>query len=272
MSDLLLGHSVVYPVEYAPELLFPVARAAQRSSLGLQGTVPFYGNDVWNAYEISWLSLKGKPQVALGRFTFPCTTANIIESKSLKLYLNSLNQSRFASIKDVAACLEKDLSRAAGAPVEIELSAFSQHVGEPLGDLNGFCLDDLDIEASEYQYRADLLVPQAYGKRVDETLVSHLLRSNCPVTGQPDWGSVQISYEGPAVDKEALLRYLIAFRLHQEFHEHCIERIYVDFWERLQPSRLAVVGCYTRRGGLDINPWRASTDATPILTPRLVRQ
>lgn len=253
-----LGKSAAYLSNYAPELLFPIARQGKRDELNLHGTLPFFGVDIWNAYELSWLNLRGKPQVALARITVPAASPNIIESKSLKLYLNSFNQTRLAGPDALQALLQADLSRGFGAPVHITLTLQDGFAGMQMGELDGLLLDRLDVEITQYSPAPVLLTAALTEAPVEETLVSHLLKSNCLVTGQPDWGSVQIHYVGPQIEQEGLLKYIIGFREHHEFHEQCVERIFVDILRQCAPLKLTVYARYTRRGGLDINPWRSN--------------
>ncbi len=256
LSQAPLGRAVTYPRYYDPSQLFPIARTQNRAALQLPGA--WYGADIWNAYEVSWLNEKGLPRVALARFIVPADSANLIESKSFKLYLNSFNESRFSSQQEVAATMQADLSRAAGAPVSVQLLDMAQADALAWQPLEGRCLDDLNITIESYMPEAGLLKPAPGAEVISETLVSHLLKSNCPVTGQPDWGSVQVRYTGPRIDPESLLKYIVSFRRHTEFHEHCVERMYCDIWRALRPESLFVMALYTRRGGLDINPWRSS--------------
>jgi 7-cyano-7-deazaguanine reductase len=253
-----LGKPVSYQAEYNPGLLFSIARSDKRAELGLTGTLPFFGVDLWNAYELSWLNLRGKPQVAIAAITVPADSPNIIESKSLKLYLNSLNQTRLAGPDALLTLLRADLSAGFGAPVHIVLTAQDAFQTLKMGELDGLLLDRLDIEVDSYTPDPALLQTDPAQVPVEETLVSHLLKSNCLVTGQPDWASVQIRYIGTPIDQEGLLKYLIGFRNHNEFHEQCVERIFVDILQQCQPQKLAVYARYTRRGGLDINPWRSN--------------
>ncbi|WP_151635527.1 NADPH-dependent 7-cyano-7-deazaguanine reductase QueF [Noviherbaspirillum aerium] len=253
-----LGKPTAYQTQYDPSLLFPIARQQKRDEIGVTGTLPFFGVDIWNAYELSWLNMRGKPQVALATFTVPAESPNIIESKSLKLYLNSLNQTRIAGPEALADMLRADLSDGFGASVSVKLTLPDGFSKLEMGELDGLLLDRLDIEVSDYQPDASLLKANAEEASVEETLVSHLLKSNCLVTGQPDWGSVQIRYVGPQIDQEGLLQYLIGFREHNEFHEQCVERIFMDILRQCHPQKLAVYARYTRRGGLDINPWRSN--------------
>ncbi|MES2160348.1 MAG: NADPH-dependent 7-cyano-7-deazaguanine reductase QueF [Pseudomonadota bacterium] len=253
-----LGKTSAYRTDYAPELLFPIARQGKRDELGLTGTLPFFGVDIWNAYEISWLNARGKPQVAIARITVPADSPNIIESKSFKLYLNSFNQTRLDSVVALKNLLQQDLSNGFGANVHISLTQPEEFGMVEMGELDGLLLDRLDIEVDHYHPAPELLKAALDEEPVEEKLLSHLLKSNCLVTGQPDWASVQIHYSGPQIDQESLLRYLIGFREHNEFHEQCVERIFTDILRQCQPQQLSVYARYTRRGGLDINPWRSN--------------
>src|SRR5690554_3150823 len=270
LQDSPLGKQTQYVSEYAPHLLHPIPRAANRQGLGLEGgQLPFQGVDIWNGYELSWLNPKGKPEVAVAEFRIPCESPNIIESKSFKLYLNSLNQSRFPSFEAVQVALSQDLSAAVGCQVEVKLFSVSE-APQTLQVSEGHCIDGLDVGVEHYHPAPELLQADP-SEQVREVLVSHLLKSNCPVTGQPDWASLLIEYEGPRIDHASLLRYIVSFREHQDFHEHCAERIFCDLTARCQPQRLSVHARYTRRGGLDINPFRA-THTAEVGNPRLVRQ
>ena len=257
-GDSPLGKTSVYTDSYDPTLLFPMPRAEKRAELGLTGTLPFLGMDVWNAYELSWLNQRGKPQVAIATLLVPAETPNMVESKSMKLYLNSLNQTRIDSQEAVVALLQNDLSAACGAEIQIKLLPSKDFGKQMMGEFDGLLLDRLDITVDRYAPEPALLRAAVDQAPVEEALVSHLLRSNCPVTNQPDWASIQIRYSGPAIDQEGLLKYLIGFRQHQEFHEHCVERVFMDIQQQCQPSKLMVSARYTRRGGIDINPWRAN--------------
>lgn len=253
-----LGKPVRYLNEYAPELLFPIARQPKRDELGVcAAALPFSGVDLWNAYEISWLNPRGKPVVALGEFVLPADSPCLIESKSLKLYLNSFNQSRFASLVEVSQRLAKDLSAACGSPVEVMLRELSDSPQRRFGVPEGVLIDTLDIDVDAYQPAPDLLMMDVGGDEISETLYSHLLKSNCLVTGQPDWGMLVVRYQGRRIDPASLLRYVISFREHDEFHEQCVERLFCDIQARCAPRHLAVWARYTRRGGLDINPFRS---------------
>jgi len=267
-----LGKTSAYQAQYAPELLFPIARQQKRDELGISGTVPFFGVDIWNAYEISWLNMRGKPQVAIATITAPSDSPNIVESKSFKLYLNSFNQTRLANTDALLALLREDLSNAFGAPVHVKLTMPEDFDKVQMGELDGLLLDRLDIDIDSYSPSPALLKANMEEAPVEETLVSHLLKSNCLVTGQPDWASVQVRYAGPQIDQEGLLRYLIGFREHNEFHEQCVERIFMDILRQCKPNKLAVYARYTRRGGLDINPWRANFSTAKPPNLRTARQ
>ncbi|MFL6657801.1 MAG: NADPH-dependent 7-cyano-7-deazaguanine reductase QueF [Massilia sp.] len=267
-----LGKTAAYQTQYAPELLFPIPRQQKRDELHLHGTLPFFGVDIWNAYELSWLNLRGKPQVAIATISAPADSPNIIESKSFKLYLNSFNQTRLADADALLALLQKDLSNGFGAPVHISLTQPDGFQAVRMGELDGVLLDRLDIEVDQYTPSPSLLSSARDEAPVEETLVSHLLKSNCLVTGQPDWASVQVHYVGPQIEQEGLLRYLIGFREHNEFHEQCVERIFVDILRQCAPQKLAVYARYTRRGGLDINPWRSNFSGPPPRNLRTARQ
>ena len=261
-----LGKSTSYCDRYAPELLFPVPRADKRAELGIDATaarLPFVGEDLWNAYEVSWLNPRGKPVVALAEFRVPAESPCLIESKSFKLYLNSFNQERINDAATLTALLQRDLSAAAGAEVQVSLSPLSARPDRQIAALPGALLDDIDIAIDCYSPEASLLAARFSGPVVEETLHSHLLKSNCLVTGQPDWGAVVVRYRGPQIDRAALLRYIVSFRQHNEFHEQCVERIFCDISAQCRPERLEVWARYARRGGLDINPWRSSHAGSP---------
>ncbi|WP_323908956.1 NADPH-dependent 7-cyano-7-deazaguanine reductase QueF [Aeromonas caviae] len=270
LQGLSLGQQSAYISQYTPSLLQPVPRSLNRDDLGLRGELPFQGCDVWTLYELSWLNAKGKPVVAIGEVFVPATSPNLIESKSFKLYLNSFNQTRCDSLEAVQALLVQDLSGCAGAPVSVTLFTLDQ-APHQIAQLPGECIDNLDIEVDGYEFDATLLQGAAGREIVEETLHSHLLKSNCLVTSQPDWGSVVIHYRGPRLDREKLLRYLISFRQHNEFHEQCIERIFTDLKHFCAPQQLTVHARYTRRGGLDINPFRSDWEPVPA-NLRLIRQ
>lgn len=270
LQGLSLGQQSAYISQYTPSLLQPVPRSLNRDDLGLRGELPFQGCDVWTLYELSWLNAKGKPVVAIGEVFVPATSPNLIESKSFKLYLNSFNQTRCDSLEAVQALLVQDLSGCAGAPVSVTLFTLDQ-TPHQIAQQPGECIDSLDIEVDGYEFDETLLQGAAGREIVEETLHSHLLKSNCLVTSQPDWGSVVIHYRGPRLDREKLLRYLISFRQHNEFHEQCIERIFTDLKHFCAPEQLTVHARYTRRGGLDINPFRSDWEPVPA-NLRLIRQ
>jgi 7-cyano-7-deazaguanine reductase len=264
-----LGKEVSHSRYYHPGHLYPVPRSTGRSDIGLGESVPFVGADIWNAYEISWLNTLGRPDIAIGRFTFPSDTQNLIESKSLKLYLNSLNLERFDSTAAMQTTITDDLAEKAGGPVVVKLIPAAHFAEAALGVPTGRCLDDLEIEVHNFE-----LDPEALSVTpgpTEETVYSNLLRTNCPVTGQPDWGTVVIHYRGPQLDPAGLLKYIVSYREHTGFHENCVERIFCDILERCNPEQLLVQAQFTRRGGLDINPWRANYNAAPEYV-RFVRQ
>lgn len=269
LGALPLGKPVEYPDIYSPDLLEAVPRSINRIPLGINDDIPFQGEDLWNAYEFSWLNKKGKPHVALLECRVPVDSPNIIESKSFKLYLNSFNEDKFDSESEVKQLLEKDLSNTAGALVSVNILPIDT---EKLGivQLEGECIDHLDIEVSHYQPDAALLNVNPENI-VEKKLVSHLLKSNCLITNQPDWGSVLIHYQGPEIHSASLLEYIISFRKHNEFHEQCVERIYCDIMQKCKPEKLTVLARYTRRGGLDINPIRSNFE-TSADNIRLIRQ
>ena len=274
-----LGKPSSYTDQYDPALLFPIARAPKRAEIGITGAPPFLGADLWTAFELSWLNLRGKPQVAIAHFTIACETPNLIESKSFKLYLNSFNGTRMADANAVRERLRADLTEAVwrgaaapGSSVGVRLLGPEQFDQEPVHELDGLSLDRLDVECTQYTPAPELLKITPNEQPVSEVLTSNLLKSNCLVTGQPDWGSVRISYTGDAIDHEGLLRYLVSFRNHNEFHEQCVERIFMDIWTRCKPLKLAVYARYTRRGGLDINPFRTSHAQAMPTNVRTARQ
>ena len=272
IHDSPLGKPGAYPDRYDAGLLFPIARAAQRALLGIgpDDRLPFHGVDVWNAYELSWLDARGKPEVALAELRVPATTPNLIESKSLKLYLGSFAQERIADAYAVRTRIERDLAAAAGGAVAVVLTEPRRFASIAIDAFAGESIDALPIAIESYGPPDPGMLRVSEGD-ADETLVSHLLKSNCPVTGQPDWASVEINYAGRRIDREGLLRYIVSFRDHADFHEHCVERIFVDLMRRCAPQRLSVYARYTRRGGLDINPWRSSEPGDPP-NPRTARQ
>ncbi|WP_143876392.1 NADPH-dependent 7-cyano-7-deazaguanine reductase QueF [Waddlia chondrophila] len=251
VQDSVLGKKTFYKDRYDPSLLFPIVRSDKRKEIGIGTKLPFHGEDVWFGYELSWLNAKGKPAITLAVFTFPCESSHLIESKSFKLYLNSFNQTRFESSDDVLQTLIEDLSKACGMGVGVQ---FIDRL--PQNDFKGISLDLLDIEADTYQVDPSLL--KCGGDHVQESIHTNLFKSNCLVTGQPDWASLFIHYQGPHIDHECLLRYIVSYRQHLEFHEQCIERIFIDLMRECCCEKLTVFGKFTRRGGLDINPFRSN--------------
>ena len=271
-EDSPLGKSSEYIVTYTPSLLFPIPRAAKWAELGLSAeTLPYQGVDFWNCFELSWLLPSGKPVVAMGEFAIPADSPNIIESKSFKLYLNSLNQSVFNTADELVVVLKKDLSAAAGKSVGVRVRSLGDVTAEGVGSAPGRCIDELDVAISNYAQPQPELLRCDTTRVVEESVHSHLLKSNCPVTGQPDWGTLVVQYRGAALDHASLLAYLVSFRQHADFHEQCVERIFLDLQRLLKPQQLTVYARYVRRGGLDINPYRSSGPISPD-NRRLARQ
>ena len=275
LSQLTLGKATEYVSEYNPKLLQAVPRSLNRDDLNLsEGALPFTGEDVWYGYELSWLNAKGKPIVAVAEFRFPCTSPNIVESKSFKLYLNSFNQTRFSSTEEVINRLNKDLSYIAQSQATVELYDVEDCPALVIAKKNEkiICIDDQDISIDSYQYNPNLLHSTCTtNKPIEQQLVSHILKSNCLITNQPDWASVYIHYKGQAINHEGLLKYIISFREHNEFHEQCVERIFMDLMQHCELEELTVFARYTRRGGLDINPFR-STHLAKAPLARTLRQ
>ena len=272
LSELTLGKSTGYQEQYDASLLQGVPRKLNRDAIGLTNELPFHGCDIWTGYELSWLNAKGKPMIAIADFNLSFDSKNLIESKSFKLYLNSYNQTRFDSLLDVQERLRQDLSQCAEGEVTVKVIEPKQFHHLRVVEMPGTCIDDLDIEVDDYSFNPDYLVDSLDSKAiVAETLTSNLLKSNCLITSQPDWGTVMIRYQGPKIDREKLLRYLISFRQHNEFHEQCVERIFVDLKRFCQCAKLTVYARYTRRGGLDINPYRSDFEH-PADNQRLARQ
>ncbi|WP_036769002.1 NADPH-dependent 7-cyano-7-deazaguanine reductase QueF [Photorhabdus australis] len=273
LEQLTLGKTTSYHDQYDANLLQAVPRSMNREPLNIfPDNLPFHGADIWTLYELSWLNSRGLPQVAVGHVSLNAASKNLIESKSFKLYLNSFNQTRFESWQTVEETLQRDLAACADGHVEVTLHHLNHFNNQPISSFTGECIDNQDIDITEYNFNRDYLQGAAQGPLVEEVLVSHLLKSNCLITHQPDWGSVQIHYKGAKINQEALLRYLVSFRHHNEFHEQCVERIFNDLQQLCAPEKLSVYARYTRRGGLDINPWRTNgTDFVPE-TGRLARQ
>jgi len=273
LSDAPLGKTSANPDKYSPELLYPIPRSSHRALLECGNTLPFIGVDIWNAYELSWLGPRGKPEVAIAQIEIPFDSPFMIESKSLKLYLNSLNYERYSSAEEVKLRISKDLSAAAKSNVSITLFDPQSWSQLSFDNIEGTSLDRLDIHIEPQDLpNRDWLSSETNAAPIEEILFSHLLRSNCPVTGQPDWASIIISYTGPAINQENLLRYLISYRNHQEFHEHCVEKIFCDIKAKCKTAKLSVYARYTRRGGLDINPFRTDFNASWPKNKRLARQ
>jgi 7-cyano-7-deazaguanine reductase len=258
LDNSVLGRNVAYKTEYDASLLFALPRQAKRDELGIPNPLPFFGIDIWNAYEISWLNPRGKPQIAIASFFIPADSPYIIESKSFKLYLNSFNQTIFNDTHTVQEQIKKDISQKVGTPIRMELTLPTKFSTQTPKELEGILLDRLDIQVEHYTPNAALLKTIPNTPPTTETLVSHLLKSNCLITGQPDWASIQIQYTGTEIDQASLLEYIISFRNHNEFHEQCVERIFMDILSQCKPQKLSVYARYTRRGGLDINPWRSN--------------
>ncbi len=259
-SSIPLGKEIPYVTTYAPELLFPVPRKLGRETLGLQDTIPFGGVDLWNAYEISWLEPRGKPQVAIAVVEFSLDSVNIVESKSFKLYLNSFNQTHFNSREEVSRVIEDDLKKLCQGEVCVDLKLPTAFTEFSLSEPAGVCIDDVEVVTDSYHHDASFL--HCGEEHIEECVYSNLLRSNCPVTGQPDWATVIVDYSGKAISHSGLLRYLISFREHTGFHENCVEQIFVDLMNHCGPERLSVYARFTRRGGIDINPLRTTAKGT----------
>ncbi|HHE9437129.1 TPA: NADPH-dependent 7-cyano-7-deazaguanine reductase QueF [Haemophilus influenzae] len=272
LKSLKLGQKTEYASQYDRTLLQPVPRALNRDGLGITQNQPFtIGADIWTAYEISWLNEKGLPQVAIADIYLDYQSQNLIESKSFKLYLNSFNQSKFADFNAVQQTMQRDLSECAQGDVKVRLNPVAVYDAQKIDHLQGDCIDEQDIEISSYEFNANWLKDCVSDEIVEEKLVSHLLKSNCLITNQPDWGTLHIHYVGKKINQEKLLRYVVSFRQHNEFHEQCVERIFCDLMHYAKPEKLTVYARYTRRGGLDINPFRSNFENLPE-NLRLARQ
>ena len=269
-GTLELGKSSKYESTYNPDKLFAIARTIKRAEIGITGALPFFGVDVWNHYEVSWLTPNRVPRVAVATIVVPCTSPNMIESKSMKLYFNTFNNTSFADRAEVERIAARDLSQCAGAPVSVAIESLEQASAQRIGLPDGISIDEQDIAIDRFTVDPQVLV--THDEHVSETLYSNLLKSNCLVTGQPDWGTVCIAYEGARIDRATLLKYVVSFRDHEEFHEQCVERIFKDIEDRCKPTRLTVSARYTRRGGIDINPIRSSEPVERIANTRLIRQ
>lgn len=272
LKSLKLGQKTEYTSQYDHTLLQPVPRALNRDGLGITQNQPFtIGADIWTAYEISWLNEKGLPQVAIADIYLDYQSQNLIESKSFKLYLNSFNQSKFTDFNAVQQTMQRDLGECAKGDVKVRLNPVAVYDSQKIDHLQGDCIDEQDIEITSYEFNADWLKDCVSDEIVEEKLVSHLLKSNCLITNQPDWGTLHIHYVGKKIDHEKLLRYVVSFRQHNEFHEQCVERIFCDLMHYAKPEKLTVYARYTRRGGLDINPFRSNFENLPE-NLRLARQ
>ena len=272
LKSLKLGQKTEYASQYDRTLLQPVPRALNRDGLGITQNQPFtIGADIWTAYEISWLNEKGLPQVAIADIYLDYQSQNLIESKSFKLYLNSFNQSKFADFTAIQKTMQRDLSECAQGDVKVRLNSVAVYDSQKIDHLQGYCIDEQDIEITSYEFNADWMKDCVSNEIVKEKLVSHLLKSNCLITNQPDWGTLHIHYVGKKIDHEKLLRYVVSFRQHNEFHEQCVERIFCDLMHYAKPEKLTVYARYTRRGGLDINPFRSNFENLPE-NLRLARQ
>jgi 7-cyano-7-deazaguanine reductase len=261
-----LGHATGYPDTYDPAQLFAVSRTPGRAALGLTDALPFTGSDLWTAYELTWLGSRGKPAIAIATIEVPASSASIVESKSMKLYLGSFAQSSFASADALVAVIEHDLSAKTGAKVRVTLKDSITFDGERIAELEGESLDTLPVDCSAYEVDPATLI--ASGAKVEEALTTNLFRSVCPVTGQPDIASMRIAYRGAQIDRPGLLRYLVSYRRHPGFHEHCVERTFVDLVSRCRCEQLTIYARFTRRGGIDINPFRTNA---PVAIPPNVR-
>ncbi|QLB13119.1 7-cyano-7-deazaguanine reductase [Bisgaardia hudsonensis] len=273
LKSLKLGQKTEYATNYDRTLLQAVPRKLNRDTLGVTTSQPFtIGSDIWTAYEVSWLNNKGLPQVAIADITIDFRSENLIESKSFKLYLNSFNQTRFTNLQEIESIIKEDLTNCAKGKVKVALNTLDKYKNQTIATLQGFCIDNQDIEINDYTFNTDILKNCIDSEDViEETLISHLLKSNCLITNQPDWGSIQIHYIGKKINQEKLLRYIVSFRQHNEFHEQCVERIFCDLMRFAKPEKLTVYARYTRRGGLDINPFRSNFEEIPN-NLRLARQ
>jgi 7-cyano-7-deazaguanine reductase len=276
MSEILLGKDVKYKDFYDNSLLFPIKRSLNRNKIITQPELPFNGYDLWNCYELSWLNLKGKPEVRILHFVISANSEYLIESKSIKLYLNSFNNTKFTNEIEVLGLITKDLSSVSGSSVEVSMHTLDYYQKQPLSLFEGTLLDEIDVEIFDYEVNSDLLKIDfnSTDNVIEETLYSNLLKSNCLVTNQPDWASVQIKYKGRKINHASLLKYLISYRNHNGFHEDCIDHIFIDILENCNPQELTIYAKYTRRGGVDINPFRTNLNLqnTEIIKIRDIRQ
>jgi 7-cyano-7-deazaguanine reductase len=265
-----LGKATGYPDRYDPGLLFAIERDAQRQALGLRTPLPFNGADLWTAYELTWLDAHGKPQLAVAELRVPADSAATVESKSLKLYLGSFAQESVATPERLAQTIVDDVGRTCRAEVGVVLHRATTSGAPGIAELPGVSLDGENAVAVASEPEAELLA--VVETPIEETLKSALFRSNCPVTGQPDYADVMVRYLGPRMDRASLLAYLLSYRRHAAFHESCVERIYVDIAARCRPERLTVYARFTRRGGIDISPFRSNCESAPVVVHRTPRQ
>jgi 7-cyano-7-deazaguanine reductase len=270
-GNIPLGRATDYPDNYAPELLCPISRAEARKPLGIAASLPFTGVDIWNAWELTWLAANGQPVAATAELIVPAESLHIVESKSLKLYLNSLAMSTFSSAADVARTIRADIGACVGSDVLVRVMPVAATESRSVSRLAGVCLDSLAVACENWQVDAGLLRVDS-SSVISEDLHTHLLRSLCPVTAQPDIGSLQISYRGPKIERASLLRYVVSYRQHNDFHEACVERMFLDLMARCHPERLSIQARYQRRGGIDINPFRSNDPQERPLNLRLWRQ
>ncbi len=268
----ILGKSTHYPSQYDASLLFPIARRIAREQIGVYSPLPFTGQDIWNAYELSWLDKAGRPRAGLAEIVVPANTENIIESKSFKLYLNSFNQTRIGDSERLRQMLVSDISKACGGNVTVTITPASASHAFPVEYLNGEVIDDMEVDINYYGPPEPLYLSVFEESQVSESLICHIFRSNCPVTNQPDWASIQIRYLGNRIEREGLLRYLVSYRTHNGFHENCVEHIFTDIIRQCKPLQLSVYARFTRRGGLDINPYRCTEGMGMPGNVRLIRQ
>lgn len=273
MTDIgQLGKNTEYPSQYDNRILFPIARSVSREVLGIFEPLPFFGQDIWNAYELSWLDKDGRPRAGLAEIVIPANSTHIIESKSFKLYLNSFNQTRIGDSERLRQMIMRDISEVCGGIATVTIMPATASHAFPIESFYGEVIDDLEVDINYYGPPEPLYLNTSEDTQINETLVSHIFRSNCPVTNQPDWASIQIRYLGKRIEREGLLRYLVSYRTHNDFHENCVEHIYSDIWKQCRPLQLSVYARFTRRGGLDINPFRGSDGMVAPSNMRLIRQ
>jgi len=271
---LALGQKTEYQDKYDNSLLFPISRAVARQQLGILDSLPFQGFDIWNCYELSWLGHCGKPEVKILEFSVNADSPYIVESKSLKLYLNSFSNTRFDNVLQIKKLIEQDLTSLLKSPVIVYIKDLTSYNNTILKSFSGVNLDSLEIIMDDFDISKNIPQLSSREGQVEESLCSNLLKSNCLVTNQPDWASIQIIYQGRQIDHNSLLKYLVSFRNHNEFHEQCVERIFCEINKFCHPNELTVYARYTRRGGIDINPIRSNRniDINRIDNSRHVRQ